>query len=81
MTEAVFRVFLVLWLVCCWCVAGVLVTGCWIWIKATVHCSFKNESLEPAEDGMTVLPGVTFSSSGEDFGQFGPRNSEETDMK
>ena len=26
--------------------------------EATVHCSFKNESLEPAEDGMTVLPGA-----------------------
>jgi len=26
--------------------------------EATVHCSFKNESLEPFEDGMTVLPGL-----------------------
>ncbi|CAE7194287.1 GLO5 [Symbiodinium sp. KB8] len=26
--------------------------------EATVHCSFKNESLEPMEDGMTVLPGL-----------------------
>lgn len=25
--------------------------------EATVHCAFKNESLEPTEDGMTVLPG------------------------
>ncbi|CAJ1370487.1 unnamed protein product [Effrenium voratum] len=26
--------------------------------EATVHCSFKNESKEPAEHGMTVLPGL-----------------------
>ncbi|CAE7357607.1 lcfB, partial [Symbiodinium sp. KB8] len=26
--------------------------------EATVHCSFKNESLEPMEDGMTILPGL-----------------------
>jgi len=26
--------------------------------EATVHCSFKNESSEPTEDGMTVLPGL-----------------------
>ena len=52
-------------LVCCWFAAGLLLVtaGCgWTDLdgKATVHCSFKNESLEPPEDGMTVLPGVSW---------------------
>lgn len=50
----------------CWFSAGyrwLLIVVGRIWTgKATVHCSFKNESLEPEEDGMTVLPGVSFSS-------------------
>ena len=45
---------------------SVPVSSCWDDMtncQATVHCSFKNESLEPAEDGMTVLPGEIYTSS------------------
>ena len=52
----------------CWFSAGyfwLLIVVGWIWTgKATVHCAFKNESLEPEEDGMTVLPGVSSAVEG-----------------
>lgn len=37
--------------------------------EATVHCAFKNESLEPEEDGMTVLPGLDLRILNESDGE------------